>query len=314
MKYHERSRAILAADLPAPQKFVLLALSDHADPHGRCWPSVGTLAAETSQSRRTVGRAVQALVASGWLALDSKPGNRRAYLLTLEEGASVTESRSRVTESRPPSVTESQGRVRESQASVRESRPTERAKNDPLTGQSSVPAPLAADPIQPGSVRFAALVARYSAPDIPTARRWKSKPAADLDWFAGTLLPLCPPDFDVLATFEEIDLWIEGQLRQGGGKAWKPGGWKGGIRRWMLRDIAKHKTQPPAAYGQRQATEQPEGPTKPCPRWIDDCDRADCIDLLAGPELDGDRYWVEHRLAELTAAKPPRLHIVGEPA
>jgi hypothetical protein len=170
-----------------------------------------------------------------------------------------------------------------------------------------VPASLEADPIQPGSVRFAALVARYSAPDIPTARRWKSKPAMDLDWFAGTLLPLCPPDFDVLATFAEIDLWIEGQLRQGGRKAWKPGGWKGGIRRWVLRDIARHKTQPANACGQRQAPKLESVPA----RWLEDADAEDCRIYLADPRYQHQAAEFRARLAELEPDKPTLRIVEG---
>ena len=49
---------------------VLLALVDHSDPAGRCWPSQETLARHTSQSLATVKRAVKELLKAGAVTLE----------------------------------------------------------------------------------------------------------------------------------------------------------------------------------------------------------------------------------------------------
>ena len=50
----------------APQvKFVLVALADHADSEGICWPSVALLRKKTGLSRRQIQRHLKALRESG---------------------------------------------------------------------------------------------------------------------------------------------------------------------------------------------------------------------------------------------------------
>lgn len=53
--------------LPMSRKFILLALADHADKTGICWPSIETLVDKTGTSRATVYRALSALEQSGYL-------------------------------------------------------------------------------------------------------------------------------------------------------------------------------------------------------------------------------------------------------
>jgi AraC-like DNA-binding protein len=48
--------------LPTHEKFVLIMLSNYADEHGKCWPSIETLCNETGMSRPTVKRALRKLV------------------------------------------------------------------------------------------------------------------------------------------------------------------------------------------------------------------------------------------------------------
>ena len=62
-----QSRALRDAQLGPAAKLVLCALGDFTNPDGVCWPSVQTLAARASLSRRTVFRALDALVERGWL-------------------------------------------------------------------------------------------------------------------------------------------------------------------------------------------------------------------------------------------------------
>lgn len=67
---------VLELGLPLPQKAVLLALLKHVDADGRCFPSLATLATLTSQSERTVGRALNALEAAGYLTRQIRATNK----------------------------------------------------------------------------------------------------------------------------------------------------------------------------------------------------------------------------------------------
>lgn len=53
---------------PSPLKFLLLALADHADGHGRAFPSVAALCEKTSQDRKTVIAGIDELERLGLLA------------------------------------------------------------------------------------------------------------------------------------------------------------------------------------------------------------------------------------------------------
>jgi DNA-binding IscR family transcriptional regulator len=54
-------------DLKSGPKFVLLALADHADDEGYCYPSVDHLAEKTGMGESTVRRHLDNLVANGHL-------------------------------------------------------------------------------------------------------------------------------------------------------------------------------------------------------------------------------------------------------
>lgn len=55
--------------LPSREKWILVALADHADDGGRCWPSMETLAKKTGHgSRNTVRAAVAQLETLGYLS------------------------------------------------------------------------------------------------------------------------------------------------------------------------------------------------------------------------------------------------------
>jgi DNA-binding MarR family transcriptional regulator len=59
--------------LPPAQKVVLLALADHSDDNGKCWPSVRLLAAKSCSSTRTVQRVIRALQDAGLVSVKSQP-------------------------------------------------------------------------------------------------------------------------------------------------------------------------------------------------------------------------------------------------
>jgi hypothetical protein len=63
------------ADLPTVAKMVLLIIADHASDDGtEAWPSQATIAAKASISIRTVQRAVNGLVADGYLWMEKGAG------------------------------------------------------------------------------------------------------------------------------------------------------------------------------------------------------------------------------------------------
>lgn len=49
------------------ERFVLLALADHANDAGECWPSIATIARKTCLSERGARKIIRRLEASGWL-------------------------------------------------------------------------------------------------------------------------------------------------------------------------------------------------------------------------------------------------------
>lgn len=59
--------------LPPAQKVVLLALADHSDDDGKCWPSIRLLAAKACSSQRTVQRVIRALQDAGLVSVTTRP-------------------------------------------------------------------------------------------------------------------------------------------------------------------------------------------------------------------------------------------------
>lgn len=67
-------------DLPHPECFVLLAITDHADHEGRnMHPGIALLAWKTGYSERTVQRILKQLVARGILLCRQRPGKTTVY-------------------------------------------------------------------------------------------------------------------------------------------------------------------------------------------------------------------------------------------
>lgn len=90
-------------DLPKPEKFLLLALADHADHEGRnVYPGVNLLAWKTGDTRRTVQRLLRRLEARGLIEAvrpgggiiggpgEGLRGRVTLYRLTLANGAKLS--------------------------------------------------------------------------------------------------------------------------------------------------------------------------------------------------------------------------------
>lgn len=67
---------VLELNLPSTQKSVLLALLKHADTEGKCYPGIDTLTQLTSLGSSTVGRALKALEAAGYITRTIRATNK----------------------------------------------------------------------------------------------------------------------------------------------------------------------------------------------------------------------------------------------
>ena len=70
-------------DISATEALILLALADHANDEGNCYPSVGRLAKRCKMSDRGVQKIVQRLVERGLLEVDQQAGKRGANVFQL---------------------------------------------------------------------------------------------------------------------------------------------------------------------------------------------------------------------------------------
>lgn len=76
----ERYRTVIRSGLPSTQRAVALALVDYlSDDDGWAWPAVSTLGAHSGYSERAVRMALGALVSSGVLVADARPGETTRY-------------------------------------------------------------------------------------------------------------------------------------------------------------------------------------------------------------------------------------------
>ena len=64
---------------------ILLALAEHADEEGRCWPSLARLAELAEVYRRTVTRGLAELEARALLARERERGRSTRYALAIGE-------------------------------------------------------------------------------------------------------------------------------------------------------------------------------------------------------------------------------------
>lgn len=89
--------------ITSTQKLVLIVLANRADGGWRCWPSIETLAKESSLTERSVYRTIKELVHSRLILVATGSGNRNIYTLTPD-----TPSGDRESDVTPCQVTESQ--------------------------------------------------------------------------------------------------------------------------------------------------------------------------------------------------------------
>lgn len=71
--------AAWAADLPAGDKLVLLALADCANDEGHCWPGIASLCRKTGKSERSLQGALIALEQAGQITREQIPGKGCNY-------------------------------------------------------------------------------------------------------------------------------------------------------------------------------------------------------------------------------------------
>tara|TARA_R100001086_G_scaffold238371_2_gene163063 strand:- start:865 stop:1728 length:864 start_codon:yes stop_codon:yes gene_type:complete len=80
-----------ANDLGATPRLVLLALADHADAAGRCYPSIARLAQRTGLSPRSIQASIKKLHAEGYIDVEMNAGKRgtNVYVLRLTPAGSA---------------------------------------------------------------------------------------------------------------------------------------------------------------------------------------------------------------------------------
>lgn len=76
--------------LPVLQKFLLVALADHADDDGRCWPSLGKLERKTCASRRGILLAFRALESAGLVSRARSSDGKTSTMYTLHMGGQLS--------------------------------------------------------------------------------------------------------------------------------------------------------------------------------------------------------------------------------
>src|ERR1022692_2851826 len=69
-------------DLPCTDKIVLLALADHANDTGICWPSITTIAKKTSLAERSVRYSLRRLEKAGHLSTQNRYGRSHLFSVT----------------------------------------------------------------------------------------------------------------------------------------------------------------------------------------------------------------------------------------
>ena len=81
-----------ANDLGATPRLVLLALADHADAAGRCYPSIARLAQRTGLSPRSIQASIKKLHAEGYIDVEMNAGKRgtNVYVLRLTPAGSAS--------------------------------------------------------------------------------------------------------------------------------------------------------------------------------------------------------------------------------
>ena len=79
--------SIYAVGLPHRAVTVYMYLKERSDGHGKCWPGIKTIASDLELSRSTVKRALNELVASGYLIKEKRyrpNGSSTSNLYTIQ--------------------------------------------------------------------------------------------------------------------------------------------------------------------------------------------------------------------------------------
>jgi len=107
IKHHQRTRAVLASNLPPLQRLLLIAISDHlSDGNDYCWPSLPRLMNLTGLATSTIKRHLALMESTDRLYVERKEGRANRYMIDWDrlkapspESAGSTQPRaSRVTE------------------------------------------------------------------------------------------------------------------------------------------------------------------------------------------------------------------------
>jgi hypothetical protein len=278
---------------------VLLALADHANDEGKCWPSVATLAKRTRTSERHVHRILLELKAAGWIAADERPGTTTVFTVTPPRDDTKVTPDIQVTPDLdvPPGVTPRSGRTDTQVRGGVTSRSPRTASESSKNHQRSTTDPLADyDLTEPERADFMNFIGARGNGLVVSLARSGDLPIRVADWRAARDTPPANP-WDALPSVAEL----------------------------RARDDAYLKDHPPAppGYGRdvmRQARQawrrrpseadllNPRGPVKHCP--------------YCGHQDQGSHYpWnCPAKTESLTAgddwdSKPPHTHCVtcGQP-
>ncbi len=74
------------------ERFVLLALADHANDQGECWPAVSSLAKKTCMSVRGVQTVLRRLQVDGWLSIEVGGGRKNCNIYRIKTPQLTTQT------------------------------------------------------------------------------------------------------------------------------------------------------------------------------------------------------------------------------
>ena len=72
-----------ADELKDAELLAMLALADHANDDGVCWPSIKRIARKIRRSERQTQRILNQLEQRGWITRESRPGKSRVYIVNV---------------------------------------------------------------------------------------------------------------------------------------------------------------------------------------------------------------------------------------
>lgn len=207
------------------ERFVLLAIADHANDEGFCYPSTAGIAAKCCLDRRTVQRKVKALKEAGWLTIFEQQGPNGKNLLQVhfpDQGGAA--------QRRPP---EEQGRQAAAGGAAHSRQgggtaPPEPSSNHQLTVSGDAPARDANSDLQKSDKK---------APAKETRKKRRTEigywQPDDQDRLDAALHMYGKSDATALARVEEVvDRFISHHQAQGSVMA----DWRAAWRTWFMRE------------------------------------------------------------------------------